>query len=119
MSLFYMVFTGGVAWLGLWQWRRFGRVATWSMGLVLVLGVLTLATVSRAANLGGEIRHPEIRVTQDSADLAFGRRVGNYISNTPWTWVACEALHLEKPMLMVPVFGSTLMPAMMPRNSLA
>jgi hypothetical protein len=92
-SLIWMVFTGGLAWLGLWQWRRFGRVATWTTALVLVLGLVTLATVSRAANLGGEIRHPEIRVTQESTDIAFGRQVGSYISNTPWTWVACETLH--------------------------
>ncbi len=93
IALAFMVITGGFAWLGLWQWRRFGAVSGWNHPVIMMLGVLTLAIVSRAAALGGEIRHPEIRVTAETANKQFGRVVGDFISNTPWTWITAETLH--------------------------
>ncbi|MEQ1758947.1 MAG: hypothetical protein ABL986_11560 [Vicinamibacterales bacterium] len=93
VSLGFMVITGGLAWLGIWQWRRYGAMSKLTQNLVLVLGFVTLGLVSRAAALGGEIRHPEIRVTADTATKQFGRIAGDFISNTPWTWIAAETLH--------------------------
>jgi hypothetical protein len=84
---------GVFAWLALWQLRRFDKVARWTSAVVLVLGVVTLGVVSRAAALGGEIRHPEIRVTQESPAEQFGRLIGNFVRDTPWVWVSCETLH--------------------------
>jgi uncharacterized membrane protein len=92
-SMIFMEITGAIAWLALWQLRRFGRVSRWTSGVVLVLGVLTLATVSRAATLGGEIRHPEIRVTEEQPAEQLGRQIGNFVRDTPWVWVTCETLH--------------------------
>ncbi len=92
-ALILIVFTGGFSWLGLWQWRRFGATARWTDAVVLALGAFAFAVVSRAAALGGEIRHPEIRVTADVTTKQFGRIIGDYISNTPWTWVTAETLH--------------------------
>ncbi len=92
-ALLLMTLTGGLAWLGMWQWRRFGAMPGWNHVAVLLFGVITLATVSRAAAIGGEIRHPEIRVTADSSAKQFGRVAGDFISNTPWTWVTAETLH--------------------------
>jgi hypothetical protein len=108
-ALVFIVITGGFAWLGLWQWRRFGAMARWNQGAVLALGVLSLAIVSRAAALGGEIRHPEIRVTPDVATKQFGRLVGDYISNTPWTWVTAETLHFVGLTLLLGVLTLILM----------
>lgn len=102
-SLAFMVITGGFAWLGLWQWRRFGAMARWNHGVVLGLGLVTFAIVSRAAALGGEIRHPEIRVTADTTTKQFGRLAGDFISNTPWTWVTAETLHFIGLTLMLGV----------------
>jgi hypothetical protein len=93
LGLFWMVLTGGLAWLGLWQWRRFGRESKWTDGLTVALGLIALAVISRAAEIGGEIRHPEIRAFQDPGGKAFGRVAGDFISNTPWTWVTAETLH--------------------------
>src|SRR5262245_50844880 len=56
--------TGGAAWLSLWQFRRAARGARTTSLVVLVLAVLSIALMGRAATLGGEIRHPEIRVDQ-------------------------------------------------------
>jgi hypothetical protein len=93
LSLALMEITGGFAWLALWQARRFTRIPKWNIWLVLALAIVTLGAVTRAANLGGEIRHPEIRVTQESPDLQLGRMVGNFVRDTPWTWVSAETLH--------------------------
>ncbi len=41
--------------------RKARPIVTWSMMLTLGLGLLTFALMARAANLGGQIRHTEIR----------------------------------------------------------
>lgn len=41
--------------------RKGKPVATWALSLTLALGLLTFALMARAANLGGQIRHTEIR----------------------------------------------------------
>jgi hypothetical protein len=109
LSLLFMVITGGFAWLGLWQYRRMLHVARWNTVLILILALVTLGLVSRAANIGGEIRHPEIRVTQlptdavGDAQLPLGRLVGNFIRDTPWTWVTAETLHFIGLSLLIGV----------------
>ena len=55
-----MEITGFFAWLALWRMRRIGRLTNGLTYTVLVLTVLTVAAVARAANIGGDIRHPEI-----------------------------------------------------------
>ena len=61
VALGFMELTGGLAWLGLWQYRRFSRFPQGTMTAVLVAGLVTFGLMSRAANIGGEIRHSEIR----------------------------------------------------------
>jgi hypothetical protein len=93
IALFWMVLTGGLSWLGLWQWRRFGHESRWIDTLIVVFGIIAVAVVSRAGQIGGEIRHPEVRAFKDPGGKAFGRIAGEFISNTPWTWVTAETLH--------------------------
>jgi hypothetical protein len=52
---------GFVGWLALWQMRRRGHVPRGTVGVATVLLIVALAMMAGAANLGGEIRHPEIR----------------------------------------------------------
>lgn len=94
LSMYFMFLSGGLAWLGLWQYRRFKRIPTWNTVLVLALAFVTLATVTQAANLGGEISHPEIRITQESTEPPLGRVVGTFIATTTWTFAATETLHM-------------------------
>jgi uncharacterized membrane protein len=103
VSLFLMEFAGLFAWLALWQLRRSGRVPRWTSAMVLVLAVLTLLVVSRASNLGGEIRHPEIRVTQEAPTEQLAREIGNFVRDTPWVWVVCETLHFIGLTLLIGV----------------
>ena len=94
-SLGLMFITGGFAWLGLYQYRRLLKLPRWNAALILVLSLVTFAAVSRAAALGGEIRHPEIRVTQiaEGEGRPLSRIVGNYVRDTPAAWIIAETLH--------------------------
>jgi uncharacterized membrane protein len=62
-----MIFTGGAAWLALWQTRRLTRASRGSTGVTVLLAVFTLVFMGRAATLGGEIRHPEILLDENVA----------------------------------------------------
>jgi len=97
-SLMLMFVTGGFAWLGLYQYRRMLRLPRWNAVMILVLALVTFAAASRAAALGGEIRHPEIRVAQvepvdTTAARPLARVVGNFVRDTPAAWIVGETLH--------------------------
>lgn len=95
VALGFMEFLGAFAWLGLWQYRRLGRVPNWNLGVILVLTVLSLGLMTRASNLGGEIRHTEIRTEQvsETAEPGLARRVGSLMTDYQWMWATCETLH--------------------------
>jgi hypothetical protein len=93
-----MEFAGFVAWVALWQSRRRGRPAPGLVAVVTVMLVLALAVMGRAANLGGEIRHPEIRAAGAVASEGDpGRFMTSAISdvavNSRWVWPAAEVVH--------------------------
>src|SRR5579863_2479166 len=98
----FILLTGAFAWLGLWQFRRLARIPNWNLAVILVLVVVTFGLMARASNLGGEIRHAEIRavegtpaptITAAQESPGLGRIVGSFVSDTPWMWPTCETLH--------------------------
>ncbi|MGD0135215.1 MAG: DUF6644 family protein [Bryobacteraceae bacterium] len=91
----FMEILGAFAWLGLWQFRRLARVPRWNLAVILVLTLVTLVLMARASNIGGEIRHAEIRAGQETvtSEGALARRVGSFVTETPWMWPTCETLH--------------------------
>src|SRR4029079_83741 len=56
----WMMIAGFVAWSALWTWRRHGQPGRGLVPAATLLLVMALVVMGRAANLGGEIRHPEI-----------------------------------------------------------
>jgi len=100
---------GFLAWIALWQSRRRGRAAQGLVPAVTLLSMLALALMARAATLGGEIRHPEIRTdlsagatapalsTVEGSAVAPERfvatAIGMYMVDSPWAWPAAEAVH--------------------------
>src|SRR5215475_2226601 len=60
LAFLFMELSGLVAWFSLWEFRRTSGAARWST-VALLLSIVTFALMARAANMGGEIRHPEIR----------------------------------------------------------
>jgi uncharacterized membrane protein len=114
-ALILMQLTGAFAWLALWQFRRRGRSATWATAAIMLLSAVTMAVTARAANLGGEIRHPELLVavaagepgTEPATEPATGgdaqlgtdppwitaNALGLMMTDRTWLWPASESLH--------------------------
>ena len=94
VALAVMELLGAFAWLGLWQYRRFSAMRGWNAAAILVLAALTFGLMARAANIGGEIRHPEIRDAQAPTAVShMAREVGQFVTGNTWMWPTCETLH--------------------------
>ena len=103
LSLAVMLVTAGFSWLGLWQYRRLRRFPTWNLAIIAVLCLLSMGLVARAANIGGEIRHPEVRAGQGavSPEPTLARSIARYVNDEPWTWISSETLHFIGLSLLV------------------
>jgi len=95
VAMAFLLVTGAFAWLALWQFRRLGRVPNWNLAVILILTLASLGLMARASNIGGEIRHQEIRASQpaDPPGPGLARAVGSFVTETPWMWPTCETLH--------------------------
>src|SRR5581483_4268515 len=98
IALWFLEWTGGLAWLGLWQYRRFSRVPQATLMSVLLLALVSFGLMARAANIGGDIRHPEIRASAATAETApakqpLARVMGDAMVNLKWGWPAAETVH--------------------------
>ncbi|MBZ5578216.1 MAG: hypothetical protein LAP40_16765 [Acidobacteriia bacterium] len=95
----FMELTGAFAWLGLWQFRRTSRLSRGTLATVLLLSLVTFGLMARVSNLGGEIRHPEIRSdltapATRSAEKPLARHIGELVQGgLGWIWPTCETLH--------------------------
>jgi uncharacterized membrane protein len=100
-----IVLTAAFAWLGLWQFRRMSRPQNWTLAVILVLSLFAFTLVVRTANIGGEIRHPEIRETQEiiTPNVHFARRIGALVLSLPWGWPSLETLHFIGLSLLIGV----------------
>jgi uncharacterized membrane protein len=101
LAFMFMELAGVLAWLGLWQYRRNSRPASWTLPAVLIVSLLTFGLMARAANMGGEIRHPEILATESAAaeatgvegGILAGSSVATWVLGNSWVWPASETLH--------------------------
>jgi hypothetical protein len=91
LALIPMEIAGFMGWLALWRFRR------WHAPAVLVLSIVAVALMARAANIGGQIRHPEILGAGASAyappwpsPAAMGAA---FVLDNPWVWPICEVFH--------------------------
>jgi hypothetical protein len=94
-----MEFAGFIAWVALWQSRRRGRAARGVIPVATALLVVALAIMGRAANLGGDIRHPEIRAAGAAAPAAgdperfMTSAITKVAVYSSWAWPAAETVH--------------------------
>jgi uncharacterized membrane protein len=99
VALIVLEITGAVAWFGLWQYRRHARPKAWVMPATLVLSLLSVALMARAANIGGGVVHEEARAAQEFTPPAFepdmlkSAAVTRMVSDYPWVWPVAEILH--------------------------
>jgi uncharacterized membrane protein len=97
LAFVFMEITGFIAWLGIWQSRLISRLARWNVITVAILSIATFGLMARAANIGGEIRHPEIQSAQETAPAAetigVAESIGSFVTEHTWMWPSCETLH--------------------------
>jgi uncharacterized membrane protein len=105
LALGLMELTGALAWVALWKFRRTSSLSTGMAAGILLLSLVTLVTMAGAANIGGLINHPELRGPEEPTIAIghFARTVGDYVRDTPWTWIASETLHFIGLSLLVGV----------------
>jgi hypothetical protein len=91
LALIPMEIVGLMGWLALRRFRRWHQLA------VLVLSIAAFLLMARAANIGGQIRHPEILAAESPAyapawpsPAAMGAA---FVLDNPWVWPICEVLH--------------------------
>ena len=101
LALVFMEVTGVVAWYGLWAARR-RESSTANTAAVLLLGALTIGLMSSAANVGGEIRHPEILGSPEAIPATEGLLAPHWLDSDfitkyqyshPWAWKTLETIH--------------------------
>jgi uncharacterized membrane protein len=99
IALIPMEVLGVVAWVGLWQYRRHARPRAWVMPALVVLSLLTVGLMTRAANIGGGVVHEEARAVEEFRPPTFepamlkSAAVMEFFDEHPWAWPAAEVFH--------------------------
>ena len=99
LALIAMEATGIVAWFALWQTRKPSGRPGWTVAIVLILSVVTISLMATAANIGGEIRHPEIVSAGEAPaatlapELLKSASIARFQFTHPWAWPTLEILH--------------------------
>ena len=94
LGLVFMELTGLLAWFELWRHRYVSRAQNWALPAVVVLSLATFGLMARAANIGGELRHPEIRAAAESTVWPQAAVMAKaFVIDNPWAWPAAEVFH--------------------------
>ena len=100
-----MEITGFFAWLALWHWRARSRSASWNTVVVAMLALITFGAMTRAAVLGGDIHHDEVRMAAQTSgpgtssgepSVGTARALGTFVDGSTghaWVWATAETLH--------------------------
>jgi uncharacterized membrane protein len=95
-TLFGLGFTGGAAWIELWRSRHFGRFSKLSLALVMLSAVVTLGIMTETGHRGGQINHPEIRLTGEvlptDADTGITTAVESFMKEMIW-FIPWQVVH--------------------------
>ena len=122
LSMWFMVITGALALVGLWQAQRTGEPPRGNVAAVLIFSLLSVVLLGRTSNTGGDIRHPE-DVTGKAAPVADGTiqdgAIGAFIHHfepdpdkfsdamtfSKWWWTFMMAAHFIGLILIVGTVG--------------
>jgi hypothetical protein len=102
MALMFMEATGVAAWYGLWYSRGRRPAGAGNTAVVLLLAAVTIGLMASAANVGGEIRHPEILNAANEVPATEGLLAPHWLASDfitryqyshPWAWKTLETIH--------------------------
>ena len=65
LSVWFVLITGAIALVGLWESQGKGQPSRWNVAALLVFSLLALGLISRTGYTAGEIRHTEIRSAEN------------------------------------------------------
>jgi uncharacterized membrane protein len=117
LTLGLILFTGTLSLAGLWQTYRDGRMAKWTTRAILLFAILSVITVIRTGNTGGDIRHSEVRENPNAmvAEGTFGSilrvfepnaaKFGDAMSYTKWCTAVLMDLHFVGLCLVLGIVG--------------
>jgi uncharacterized membrane protein len=82
---------------GLIGWLALRRIRRWHQPAILLLSIAAFLLMARAANIGGQIRHPEILAAGSPAYAPLWPSPAGmgaaFVLDNPWVWPICEVLH--------------------------
>ena len=117
LSVWFMLITGALAIIGLWQAQTTKRLAQWNVIAVLIFSLLTVVLISRTSNTGGDIRHPELRPPGALAVMegTFGSMISSFepdpdnfnaaVTFSKWWWTFMMAMHFIGLIMIVGTVG--------------
>jgi uncharacterized membrane protein len=117
LSLWFMQTTGALALVALWRSHRTSRPARWHIPVILLFALLTVGLMTRTGNTGGDIRHPEVRASQEVlvTDGVLGSIVHAFepapekfsqaVVGSLWVWGLLMFLHFVGLVLIVGTVG--------------
>ncbi len=118
LAFLFMIITGIFALVAWWQSQAKARPRSWAMGAVILFSIITMGLMARTGNLGGEIRHPEIRAG-DIATAPQGSGISKMLYSiepspdkftkmvlaNKWVWAVILDFHFFGLILLVVVIG--------------
>src|SRR5207302_433567 len=122
LSLWFMETTGGLALVALWRSHRTPRRARWHLPVVVLFALLTVGLMGRTGETGGDIRHPEMRASQEAIVVegtlgsvvhAFEptpEKFSQAVVGSLWLWGPLMFLHFVGLVLIVGTEGGGLLP---------
>jgi uncharacterized membrane protein len=117
LSIWFILVTGALSLVGLWQSHRSGRVANWNVIAILLFSLFTVGLMVRTGNTGGEIRHPEVwaNPAAPTTEGALGSIVHAFepnpqkftdaIVSSKWWWAFMMDLHFLGLALIIGTVG--------------
>lgn len=117
LALFFMEITGALALAGLWRMQRPSPRQRWpgSLVAVLIFSILTVGLMVRVGNTGGDIRHPEIRLTEGTQETGLSALVHVFEPSpdkftqlmliSKWWWAFIMDLHFIGLALLIGAVG--------------
>ena len=110
-----LLISAWLAWIALWQYRRFSAPNKLLEPGVLVFGVLSILALIRVGTRGGDINHPEIAhadalaAASNAPEFGLAASIENFTIGSQFIWPIMEAIHF---MGMAVLFGPLVLIAM-------
>ena len=118
LALFFMEVTGALALVGLWRRDRLfsGKPLSLNLAVVLLFSLATAGLMARVGSTGGDIRHPEIRGSQEVIEESGISAIVSAFEPSPvkftdlmllskWWWAFMMDLHFIGLALLIGTVG--------------